>query len=355
MNSISRTLVAFSASVLLAGCAGRILQHEKAEDVLKVDEYEQKVEIKEVPVDGSTESETKATADDKDAKSKEKKKSTSKDKAGKEKRATKDKKGIKTEPGKTKGPREPKLEDSVGFEGRRPIVDPFRPGEKVTFDVSYFNITAGTITMEVKPFVEVNGQKAYNFELNAKTNGFFARIYSVEDKAVTFLSYDELIPLSLQISIKESKQLAETRTYFDWKTLKANYWQKRITKDKGERSKKLEWDIKPYSQNVISAAYYLRTFDLKPGKKLAFRVADEGKNLVFTGEVLRRETLKTDVGTFKTVVVKPQVTVDGVFKPMGEILVWLTDDDRKFIVRLESKIKIGTIVGKLKALDKGRD
>lgn len=51
---------------------------------------------------------------------------------------------------------------------------------------------------------------------------FFAKIYAVEDKATTYLSYDELVPLNLQISIKESKQLAETRTLFDWKTKK---WQ----------------------------------------------------------------------------------------------------------------------------------
>jgi len=207
----------------------------------------------------------------------------------------------------------------------------------------------------VKNMVEVNGEKAYNLEVHAQSNSFFSHVYGVDDTAVTYLTYDNLIPVNLQITIKESKQLAEARTFFDWKSLKASYWQKRITKDHGEESKKLDWNIQAYSQNVISAVYYLRTFQYAVGKKLAFRVADEGKNIVFSGEVLRKEKLSTDIGELDTIVVKPHITVDGAFTPVGDVLVWLTDDDRKFLVRLETKIKIGTIVAKLKSIDKGQE
>src|SRR5690606_29120766 len=111
------------------------------------------------------------------------------------------------------------------------------------------------------------------------------------------------------------------------------------------------WKILPFSQNVVSAAFYMRTFTYGPDKELAFRVADAGKNLVFTGKVLRREKLDTEIGQLDTVVVKPKITIDGVFKQVGDILIWLTDDERKHIVRIESKIKIGTIVAKLKSIE----
>lgn len=334
MARMRHILLLISLTGILS-CAGRILQVDKADEALKVEEFENKVEVVETaepPPEPVIKAEPKA--------------------AKKAAKAPAKKAAAKAKP---KGPRQPDLEDREGFDGRRPLVDPFRAGEKVTFEVSYFNMTAGELTMEVKPFVNVNGQRAYHFELNAKSSSFFSRIYTVEDRAVTYLSYDDLVPLSLQVSIKESKQLGETRTYFDWKNMRASYWQKKIVKDKGERSKKLEWDLLPYSQNVISAAYYLRVFKLEPGKKLAFRVADEGKNIVFTGEVLRRETLDTPVGKLKTIVVQPRVTADGAFKPIGDILVWLTDDDRKLFVRLESKIKIGTIVASLKSIEQGRE
>lgn len=336
-----RRLGLLAIPLLFAACAGKVLQFEKADEVLKNPEFEDKVKIEEGPVEPPPEPVIKEEPVVKPGAKKEK---------PKRKPSPKPKKVVKPV-----GPRQPELEDSAGFEGRRPLADPFRVGEKVTFDISYFNIVAGELNMEVKPFSTVNGQKAYHFEVSGKSNSFFSKIYAVDDKATTYVSYDELVPLNLQISIKESKQLAETRTFFDWKTMQASYWQKRITKEKGERSKKVEWKLEPFAQNVVSAAYYMRVFQYEVGKVLAFRVADEGKNMVFKGETLRKEKLKTPVGEFNTIVVKPTITVDGIFKPVGEILIWLTDDDRKFLVRLESKIKIGTVVAKLKSIDKGRD
>ncbi len=348
---MSRHLIRSSVLIfilaLVTACAGKVLQYDRSDELLKNDEFEKKVDIKEVPVEPppqpviKDEAQIKADADAEKSK-----------KAAKAKPApVKPKKEAK----KPVGPRQPEMEDSVGFEGRRPKVDPFRVGEKVTLNISYFNIVAGTLDIEVKPFVEVNGRKAYHFEITGKSNSFFSKIYAVDDKAVTYMAYDDLTPLNLQISIKESKQLSETRTLFDWKTMKASYWQKQVTKEKGERSKKIDWDLVPFAQNVISAAYYMRVFTYEPGKTLQFRVADEGKNITFKGEVLRREKLDTEIGKLDTIVMKPVVTVDGIFKPVGDIIVWLTDDDRKQIVRIESKIKIGTVIGKLKALEKGRD
>lgn len=320
----------------LSGCAGRVLQIEKSEEILKVDEFDNRVEIKEGPAIEPI-PEIVAQPIGTPEPSKGKKTTPLPPKRAK----------VSTQP------RQPELEDSVGFDGRRPLVVPYRVGEKVTFNISYFNIVAGEIELGIKPFAVVNGKKSYHFEIIGKTNSFFSRIYAVDDRAVTYLDYETLVPHNLQISIKETKQLSETRTFFDWKKKRASYWKKKISKDKGEESKKIEWDLPNYSQNVISAIYYLRNFQFEPGKKLAFRVADEGKNIIFKGLVLRREVLKTDLGDLKTVVIKPEITVDGVFKPVGEILLWLTDDDRKLPVRIESKIKIGTIVAKLKSIEKG--
>ena len=328
--------------LVLTGCTTKkIFEYDKADQLKKVDEYDNKLKIKELPENGQA-SPVVATEPIKDEKKGKKKK--------KEKVVAK-KTGPKIDP----KIHQPSIEDAEGFVGRRPVVDPFRVGEKVTLNMTYFNIVAGTLDISVKPFVEVNGEKSYQFEAEAKSNSFFNRIYAVDDKAVTYLSYNELLPRNLSITLQESKQLAEARTYFDWETMKANYWQKRVTPDHGEQNKKLDWEIKSFTQNIVSAVYYLRTFTMRVGKKLAIRVADEGKNIVFTGEIVRKEELETEIGTFRTVVIKPKVEVDGVLSPVGDIWIWLTDDDRKFMVRAEAKIKIGSLIAKVKAIDPGGD
>jgi len=341
----------FLVGFLISSCSSTSLKYEKGDGLKGIEAYENQVKVIEIeepaPPPEKAPEETSSKNENKKEETKKKLKSSPKPK---EEKKTVEKKS--KSPSKT---RMPKMEDSVGFDGRRPLVDPFKVGEKVTLDVTYFNIKAGEIDLSVKPFVEFNENKAYSFHVNLKSYSFFSRIYAVDDQASTYVDYETLKPYNLSITIKESKQLAETRTLFDWKTNKASYWKKRYTEENGEEKSELSWDIEDYSQNVISALYYLRTFQLVPGKKLAFRVADEGKNIVFTGEVLRRETLKTKLGDFKTVVVRPSIEVDGAFKPVGENLIWLTDDDRKFVVRIESKIKIGTLVAKLKSIDKGRD
>jgi hypothetical protein len=343
---LKTAVTAILSMAFLTACASKIMDYEKADDLKKNEAYEKKIQVKQLPPEPApVEATTAAIVEGSTAVvSAPPPKLKSAAKAAKK----------KPEAPKKAEKHMPEIEDAEGFSGRRPIVDPYRVGEKVTLSLTYFNMTAGYLDLEVLPFVEVNGKRSYTFRIMARSNSLFSRFYAVDDQAITYVDYDTLLPFNFHMSIKETKQLGDIRTFFDWKKLKGSYWAKKVHKDKGERNKEFEWDIKSHSQNVVSAIFYLRAFTLTPGKKLQFRVADDGKNVVFSGEVLRREEIETEIGKLKTVVVKPTLQVDGVFKPVGDIFIWLTDDDRKYVVRLESKIKIGTLVGKLKSIEPGR-
>lgn len=243
-------------------------------------------------------------------------------------------------------PRAPTHESNVGFPigSRRPERDPFRVGEKVTLSVRYFKAEAGELTLEVKPMVEVNGRKSYRWYSGLQTTGMFSRFYSVEDSAETLVDFETLVPSVYTLQVKESAQLKNGKGYFDTKALKAVYAEKKYTEKKGHEEKHQQWQLAPYSQNVFSAAFYMRVFTYEVGKEFKFYVSDNEKNMMFKGKALRKERIETDAGSFNTIVIKPEFEVDGVFKPVGDIFFWLTDDDRKFIVRIESEIKIGTLV-----------
>ncbi len=247
----------------------------------------------------------------------------------------------------TKLPKLPKLEDSEGFSGRRPIIDPYVVGEKVVLDVKYMNMRAGTLTIATLPYAKVNNQKTYHFRINVKTSPSFEYFYAVDDMVETFVTYDSLVPLTHLVVIKESKQFGETRSYFDWSKKMAQRWETKFEEGKERVDKKKEWSIEAFSQNIVSSLFYLRTFTLTPGKTIAFRVADGGENYVFKGQVLRREVLDTVLGKINTVVVQPEVTIKGALKPMGDIFIWLTDDNQKQIVQIQSKIKIGSVFAKV--------
>jgi hypothetical protein len=240
---------------------------------------------------------------------------------------------------------EPDIENGESFFGRRPKVDPFREGEELTYAASYFGVEAGIVSMSIKPFKQVNGKKSYHFAYAAHSSSVFSLFYTVDDKAEAFLDYEQMIPYSYSIDARETKQVRNVKTYFDWSKMTGHMWDKKLKKGKKEpEEKNITWNILPYSQNVLTVAYYMRCFDLKVGSKIAVRVAHEGTNIIMRAKVVREEKLNTNAGMLDTVVIKPEFEIDGVFKPVGDVFIWLTKDDRKFIARIESKIKIGTVV-----------
>lgn len=360
----SNRIIIFLSILIFAACASKVLNYDKVGPLKKIDEFEDKVQIVTQGEPDALLSAPRTTVTSsvpvislEKEKAPEPQKVVQSEKVG-EKKKTKKTKKTKTEPPPiiVETRHEPAdIEGQNGFIGRRPIKDPFKVGERVKHDVSYLGMTAGSLMMETKPYAEVNGKKSYQFQTSIETRSLFASIYAVDDKSISLLDFETLIPSVFTLHVRESKQLKEARAFFDRKKGLATYWEKKVTADEGEKEKKLEWEIADYSQNVFSSFYYLRTFPWEVGMENAFRVADDGKNLVFRAKAIRKEKIKTDAGEFNTIVIKPEVELRGIAQAMGDIYMWLTDDDRKFLVRLEAKIKIGYLTSEAVELDVGHD
>lgn len=338
-----RSIALMSVVVSLAACA--TLYTEYDEKLLENKEFDQSVKVTEMdpppvitPVEtpsGTAESAPPSVSTKKDAKTVKPPKTP--------------KKAAAIAAPVVAGPREPKLEDSAGFSGRRPLVDPYVIGEELEYSVNYFAMEAGRFTIKTRPMVELNGKKSYHFTYQARSSSVFSMFYAVDDFAEVFMDYERLVPYSYVIKARESKQVRDVKTFFNWQTMKAKTWDKKIKKGKGPEEKNYEWELLPYSQNVFSVLFYLRCFQLEVGKELAVRVAHEGKNIIMRAKVLREEKQTVAGQTLDTWVIKPEFEIDGVFKPVGDVFMWLTKDEKKRLVRIESKIKIGTLVV---ALDK---
>lgn len=372
---ITATLTGLST---LSGCGSKFLKYEKESSLKKIDEFDKKVEIviaEEPPEEPAAETPEEAETVVQNEKTelkdlgqlktviKTQKKTTAEKKTPLKRPSQKEAAAIKkaaagsaahaaqpTQVAK-KTKRQPELETSLGFDGRRPLVDPFHVGEKVVHSVHYFGVNAGRMVLEVKPYAQVNGKKNYHFHIGISTSKWYSGIYSVDDKVTVLMDFETLVPSIFQLHVRESAQLREARMLFEGN--QATYWERKVTDKNGEEEKRLNWEIEEYSQSVFSAAFYMRFFDWPLGVENAFRVADDNENLIFRGKAIRKEKLKTDVGTFNAVVVQPQIELKGKFKQVGDIFVWLSDDDRKFILKIESKIKIGTLVSELVELKKG--
>lgn len=210
MSEGNRLLLA--AIILICGACSSVLKHEHSKEILSQDEFDKQVQVKELPaestghpsglyvqlpgpppvpavlstiqVPGSSRKQTK----------KQKK--------------TKTIESASTIPSASTSPQvtavmthEPPEEDAEGFIGRRPKVDPFRIGEKVTLELSYFGVAAGEMNLEVRPFVQVNGRKSYHFVGTAVSSSVFAMFYAVDDWFETFVDYETLVPSSYALHV----------------------------------------------------------------------------------------------------------------------------------------------------------
>lgn len=340
------------------GCASKILQYERADQLKENKEFEKSIKI-EMPAEPEEAAETadattttvagKAEITTTTVKTAVKKAVTTTTVQVKAK--VKDKISGKSKEKPMR--KQPDLESDVGFDGRRPVKDPFVVGEKVVHEVTYLAMTAGTLTLEVKPFAQVDGRKSYNFYTGIKTASIFDSFYTVNDWVTTLVDYETLVPYVYELHVKESSQLREAQALFDQKKNQVTFWEKKVTKKDGPQENKLEWAMNSYSQNVFSIIFYLRTFQWDVGTEHQFRVTHDKENLIFKAKAIRREQLSTDVGEFTALVIKPEIQLEGKFKPTGDNFIWISDDDRKLVLRIESKIKIGSLTSEIVSLRKG--
>lgn len=222
---------------------------------------------------------------------------------------------------------------------------PFMDGEKLSFDVKYGLINAAEASLEVKSNT-YQGNPVWLLTTNAKTHPFFDSVFRVRDKVESWWDKDTLLPYKFSKNLQEGgyrqhrvhiyNHAKRTTTYQKWH-FKDNYFEN------------VEMEIPDNTQDILSAFYAIRAQKLEVGKPVRVHITADGRSMNTEILVHRREKRKTIFGEVDCLVIEPKLKGEAVFKQSGRILIWLTDDQYKIPVRLESKITIGSFVATLKS------
>ncbi len=209
----------------------------------------------------------------------------------------------------------------------------FDVGERLVFDVSYGFITAGEAVMHVAAFDTIAGRKTYRVQFTVNSLPSFSWIYRVEDRYLTFIDFESIAPLRFEQHIQEGSYKRDFTAEFDQMAHTA-------------RTSEGQYPIPEYVHDILSAFYYVRTVDFSGFKtgdtiKLYNFYKDKSHDLVV--KLLGRQDLDVGAGTFRSLVVEPLVTEGGLFKSEGRIVIWLTDDEFKMPIRVNTKVIIGSI------------
>lgn len=247
----------------------------------------------------------------------------------------------------------PKKKKSFVIPNRRPNPDPIWVGEELIYDVTYIGVSAGSLVLNVFPFKELGGRRVYHVRATIKSSDFFSLFYRLNDYVESFFDYEGFFSHRFHLNMDESKQTRTSIELHDSEKKQTFYWDRLNHHKKGFNEKKEYKEIPAFPQDSLSAIYFLRAQPLKPGMVVRFPIVTEGNTWEAEGHVVRKERLDTVLGKISTIVVKPETKFQGVLKKRGESFLWFSDDDRRFLVRVEGKIKIGTVVMVLKEVKYG--
>lgn len=219
------------------------------------------------------------------------------------------------------------------FQYRKIQNDAFGVGERLTFSVNYGFINAGDAVMSIPGYDTVQGRRCYRVEFTVNSLQSFAWVYKVEDHYLTFIDAEAIAPLKFEQHIREGTYRRDFVAEFDQA--------RHIAK-----TTEGQYRIPDYVHDIMSAFYFVRTIDFSgyvPGETTMLYNFYKDTSYTLLVRFLGRQELEVEAGTFKTIVVEPLVKEGGLFKSEGRIVIWLSDDDRKIPVRVNTKVVIGSI------------
>lgn len=215
----------------------------------------------------------------------------------------------------------------------------FQSGEYLKYRVYYDSwftswMTAGYGTMTVKDTDEkFHDREVYHIQVTGQSTKFFNLFMKVNDRFESYLDKEAFLPWKFVRRTREGSYVKDDDVYFDYERMTST-------------SRIKERTIPEGLQDMVSAFYYMRTFDFdtaRPGDEYHIRfILDDSiyhSKIIFEG----REHIQTELGTFPCMKFKPQVATGEVFTEKYPMVLWVTDDRNKIPVLGKSGVYVGSV------------
>ncbi len=97
---------------------------------------------------------------------------------------------------------------------------------------------------------------------------------------------------------------------------------------------------------MLSALFYARTFkkdSLNQKKSFFVPVFMDEENYLLEILYLRNEKVKTNFGTINCMLFKPKMQEGRVFQDGEQMKIWISDDENRLLIKVETQIWAGSI------------
>ncbi|MBN1879782.1 DUF3108 domain-containing protein [bacterium] len=221
----------------------------------------------------------------------------------------------------------------------RSIENPiFRYGESLTYVVSWMGINAGTITITLDVDASSNGKPALKMVVTGSTNKTFSMFFKVKDIITSYMDPVTFNSIHYIKDIREGKYRKVQETFYD-------------SENRIARVKEKEYILPPNSKDPIACIFALRRYRPDEDTIIRMNSNSEGKdNFPVEIAFLDHSVVTLGDGVTREVLIgKPLPTWEGrVFeKKRSTVVMWLSHDEYVVPMRLETKVRIGTLKAEL--------
>ncbi len=213
---------------------------------------------------------------------------------------------------------------------------PWRSGEVLQYDLEVMGmVKAGTMSMEAgRPMFDGT---QIPLKARVKNTSIFAKIRKIVGTAFSWVDAKTLLPERARDDVLEDgvKKSSDARIRGDPAAVI-------IETDFGGQKGSARYERQGEVLDALSAAYYLRAADLKPGQEICFDVVGLRRYWRFRGKVAAKpERVDSAGGLFDTL--RVEGTIERADKPGAKrpLYVWISTDPRRILVGAVSEIDLG--------------
>lgn len=199
-----------------------------------------------------------------------------------------------------------------------------------TFAGAWIGAGEAVFTNQLERF---NGGYAYHVIGDGRTYKSYDWFFKVRDRYETYMDTSSMLPLKFVRNVNEGGFKFSQNVIFNHNT-------KRAISTKGVKK------VPSCVQDVLSSIYYARNIDFskyKVGAKIPFSLFLDDEVYEIYIRYLGKEVKHTKHGVFNTIKFKPLLINGTIFKGGEEMMVWVTDDENKIPVHIETPIIVGSI------------
>jgi hypothetical protein len=201
-------------------------------------------------------------------------------------------------------------------------------GEYLEYSVKYGALSAGSGRMQVVGRDTVRGRPTWHLRFDFSGGILMLRVND---------SFDSWIDTETHHSLRFEQNLLEIG--------KRRHRLYEIFPDRAKFRLNQEEERESVADPLDDAAffYFIRTIPLEVGKSYDFhRYFDMRANPV-TIRVLRKEKVTVPAGEFDAIVIQPMIKTNGIFSEGGHAELWLSDDDRRILLQMKSKLAVSSL------------